>query len=78
MLINRTGVYKTRNGTLVKVTDLNTGSQFTFPIHGYRQRQYRGKLRFNKWGTWQRDGRFQGIAGHGLDIVSYLGADYED
>ena len=71
-LINSVGIYITRDGTRVNISEVGVSPKdcMAFKCKGHIEREFRGAMRFNKWGIWHESGAFTGLPGHSLDIVS--------
>lgn len=70
------GYYLTRDGHRVFVFDIKDNGA-TFNVHGYIERFYRGKMRFNKWAIFDQKGKFGIFGKHGLDLMKFLGETLE-
>lgn len=74
MQITKPGKYKTRNGRIVEISDVDIGSQFTYPVKGHVLVPNKTGSRVKRnWTIWRLDGRHVGdIVDHQWDIVDVL------
>lgn len=74
MQIAKPGKYKTRNGRIVEISDVDIGSPFTYPVKGHVLVPNKTGSRVKRnWSIWRLDGRHVGdMVEHQWDIVDVL------
>lgn len=74
MQITKPGKYKTRNGRVVEISEVNIVSPFTYPVKGDVLVPNKTGSRVKRnWSIWRLDGRHVGdMVDHQWDIVDVL------